>query len=268
MPPDEEIVESAVTPAPVQVDPVAPEAAVVPDQPHVDTAPKSFTQEEVDQIVGKRLAKEQRRWERQKAIQSPAPTTSAVPEVSDNEPKPADFANPEEYVDALAERKAQKLLAEREASQHFAKTAEAYTQREEQAIEKYDDFEQVAYNPKLEVTDVMAQAIRAAENGPEILYQLGLDPSEASRISKLPVFLQIKEIGRLEGKFAVAPPVIKKTTSAPPPIRPINAANARASGNPIFDTTDPRSVASMSTSEWIEAERQRQIKKLQGQRTH
>jgi hypothetical protein len=32
-----------------------------------------------------------------------------------------------------------------------------------------------------------------------------------------------------------------------------------------LDTTDPRSIKSMTTSQWIEAERARQIKKLQAQ---
>jgi hypothetical protein len=40
---------------------------------------------------------------------------------------------------------------------------------------------------------------------------------------------------------------------------------ARASGNPSYDTTDPRSVKTMSASEWIEADRQRQMKKMQAQ---
>jgi hypothetical protein len=34
----------------------------------------------------------------------------------------------------------------------------------------------------------------------------------------------------------------------------------------MYDTTDPRSTKSMSTSEWIEAERRRQIKKYEAQR--
>jgi len=33
-----------------------------------------------------------------------------------------------------------------------------------------------------------------------------------------------------------------------------------------MDTTDPRSVKEMSTSDWIEAERMRQIKKWEAQR--
>jgi hypothetical protein len=60
-----------------------------------------------------------------------------------------------------------------------------------------------------------------------------------------------------------AEPTFKKTSNAPAPIAPVNA---RTAGAPTFDTTDPRSVKSMSTSDWIEAERQRQVKKYEAQR--
>jgi hypothetical protein len=138
---------------------------------------------------------------------------------------------------------------------------EAYQDREEQAREKYEDFEQVALNPKLPITNVMAETIRASDMGPDVAYYLGANPKEAERISRLSPILQAKEIGKIEVKVASEPPV-KKTTSAPAPLRPVSA---RASTTGVIDTTDPRSIKSLSTSEWIEAERQRQIRKLQAQ---
>jgi hypothetical protein len=74
--------------------------------------------------------------------------------------------------------------------------------------------------------------------------------------------MQAKEIGKIEAKLADNPPV-KKTTSAPAPISPVTA---RTTGSPALDTTDPRSIKSMSTSQWIEAERARQMKKWEAQR--
>ena len=138
---------------------------------------------------------------------------------------------------------------------------EAYHDREEQAREKYDDFEQVVYNRNLPITDVMAQTIQASEVGPDVAYYLGSNPKEADRIARLSPFLQAKEIGRIEAKIAENPPV-KRSTNAPPPIKPVTA---KSSGAPVLDTTDPRSMK-MSTSEWIEAERMRQIKKWEAQR--
>jgi hypothetical protein len=109
----------------------------------------------------------------------------------------------------------------------------------------------------------MAETIQASDIGPDIAYYLGSNPKEAARIAALksPI-LQAKEIGKIEAKMA-SEPVLRKTTSAPPPIAPISG---RGSGAPSYDTTDPRSIKNMTTSEWIEADRQRQMKKWEAQR--
>jgi hypothetical protein len=74
--------------------------------------------------------------------------------------------------------------------------------------------------------------------------------------------MQAKEIGRIEAKLSDNP-LVKKTTSAPTPISPVTA---RSSGSPSHDTTDPRSIKTMTASEWIEAERNRQIRKMEALR--
>jgi hypothetical protein len=107
----------------------------------------------------------------------------------------------------------------------------------------------------------MAETIKASDLGPDLAYWLGSNPKEADRISRLSPLAQAKEIGKIEAKLSNDPPV-KRTTSAPAPISPVTA---RSSGAPSHDTTDPRSIKSMTTSQWIEAERARQIKKQQAQ---
>ena len=252
----EEDLVIADTPAPEQAATAAPAPEVETPEDKPAEAPKTFTQEELDAIVGKRLAREQRKWEREQAQRLAEQKPSAPP------PAPEDFADAAAYAEALAERKAQELLAQREAAKQQAALLEAYQDREEEARSKYDDFEQVAYNPNLPVTDVMAQTIQASEIGPEVIYWLGSNPKEASRIASMSPILQAREIGKIEAKLASNPPV-KKTSTAPAPIAPVAP---RSSGGPAYDTTDPRSMKSMSTSEWIEAERQRQIAKLRAQR--
>jgi hypothetical protein len=230
----------AETPAPEQVATPAPEPVEAP-------AVKTFTQEEVDALIGKRLARERRSWERERPK---APAAPAEPVTQDK------FESVEAYADALAAQKAEQLLQQRELERQQAAVVESYHEKEEQAREKYDDFEQVAYNPSLKISTVMAQTIQASEIGPDIAYFLGSNPKEADRISRLSPFLQAKEIGKIEAKVAASPPT-RKPSSAPAPIEPVAA---RASGAPAYDTTDPRSIKTMSTSDWIAAERQRQIK--------
>jgi len=232
--------------APEQVATPAPEPVAVSAEEQQTTI-KTFTQEEVDSMIGKRLARERRSWERERPK---APAALAEPVSQDK------FESVEAYAEALATQKAEQLLQQRELERQQAAVVESYHEKEEQARDKYDDFEQVAYNPSLKISTVMAQTIQASEIGPDIAYFLGSNPKEADRISRLSPFLQAKEIGKIEAKVAASPPT-KKPSSAPAPIQPVAA---RASGAPAYDTTDPRSIKAMSTSDWIAAERQRQVK--------
>jgi len=246
-------------PAPEPAATAAPEPEVVAQEAETpeEKPAKTFTQEELDAMVGKRLARERRKWEREQSLKAKdAPRADAPAEL------PSRDADPEAYAEALAERKAEELLARREAERQQIEILSQYHDREESARERYDDFEQVAYNPNLPITGVMAQTIQASDLGPDLAYYLGSNPKEAERISRLSPYLQAKEIGKIEVKLADNPPV-KKTTSAPPPIKPVTAKSV---GAPVRDTTDPRSVKEMSTSEWIEAERLRQIKKWEAMR--
>jgi hypothetical protein len=233
----------------------APEATAA-SEPAAQTPEPTFTQAQLDEIIGTRLAREQRKWERQRQVQ-PAEAPAAPRENLSVD----QFESPEAYAEVLAERKAQELFVARDQKQRQAEALEVYHDREEAARDKYADFEQVVYNPKLPITDVMAETIQESDVGPDLAYYLGSNPQEAARISRLSPFLQAKEIGKIEGKLLDNPPV-KKTSSAPAPISPVTA---KASGNPSYDTTDPRSLKSMSTSEWIEAERQRQVRKWEAQ---
>ena len=231
----------------------APEVAE--NQPEQTPEEKKFTQAEIDAMISKRLAREQRKWEREQQAK-------ATQQVVKTEVPPIDqFESPDAYAEALAIRKAEELLAQREFQKQQAAVEDAYHEREEEARAKYDDFEQVAYNPQLRVTDVMAETIKASDMGPDLAYWLGTNPKEADRISRLSPLLQAREIGKIEARLGTNP-IVKPTTSAPAPISPVTA---RTSGNPSYDTTDPRSVKAMNTSDWIEAERARQMKKWQAQ---
>ena len=256
----EEVVPEVVadTPAPEQVDTASLEpgieAPVEASEEKPAEAAKVFTQEELDAAIGKRLAREQRKWEREQAQRQAEAPKPNVPL------DPNQYATQEEFDSARIRQEAERLVAERDAHRHQSEVLGAYHNREEEARNKYDDFEQVAYNPSLRITDVMAQTIQSSDVGPDVAYYLGTNPKEADRISRLSPLVQAKEIGRLEAKLAAEPPVAKRTSSAPAPIAPVTP---RSVGTPSYDTTDPRSIKAMSTSEWINAERQRERKRLE-----
>ncbi|CAB4184091.1 hypothetical protein UFOVP1362_47 [uncultured Caudovirales phage] len=231
----------------------APEVAAPEAAPEGEVKEsKLFSQEDLDAAIGKRLAREQRKWERE-ARQAEAPKPVPVEHV-----KPEQFTTTEEYVEALTTSKAQQIVQQQQFAKQQQELLGNYHDKEEDARSKYEDFEQVAYNPKLPITQVMAQTIQASDNGPDIAYYLGTNPKEADRIARLAdPFLQAKEIGKLEAKIA-SEPITKRTSSAPAPISPVTARGGHSGG---YDTTDPRSIKTMTTSQWIEAERARQVKK-------
>ena len=255
----EEVQQALAEVAPAPTTDVTATPEVVESTPEVaETQPaKTFSQEELDAAIGKRLAREQRKWEREQAQRSAeTQIVRAAPAASVDQ-----FESPEAYAEALAYSKAEELIAKRDAAKQQSAVLESYHDLEEEARTKYDDFEQVAYNPKLPVTNVMAETIQSSEIGAEVAYYLGSNPKEAERISRMTPLSQAKEIGKIEAKLVSAPPV-KKTTSAPAPISPVTA---RSTGAATYDTTDPRSTKAMTDSQWIEAERKRQQKKWEAQ---
>ncbi len=231
---------------------IQPAENLTPETPAEEPAPKTFTQEELDAAIGKRLAREQRKWEREQS-QRPAERPQQAVHADD-------FDSTEAYAEALALQKAEVLLAQREAEREQAEIDEAFESRSEAARDKYDDYDQVVGNPKLKVTEAMFMAIKASDISGDVAYHLGSNPKEAERISRLNPLMQVKEIGKLEASLAASPPV-KRTSTAPSPITPVTA---RTTGSPAYDTTDPRSIKTMTTSEWINAERARQMRKAGG----
>lgn len=235
--PDEVIAaEAKVDAAPVvDATPVTEVTATL--EPVVETPetkpPKTFSQEEVDEIVAKRLAREQRKLERQPQQVVPADET-----------------------EAKALQLAEQLVQKRDQQRQMSEIIEGYQDREDAAREKYADFEQVAYNPRVRVTEAMAKTIQLSESGPEVAYFLGQNPKEAERISKLLPIKQAMEIGRLEAKLLADPPA-RKTSSAPSPITPVTPSTK---GTHVYDTTDPRAAKDMDASAWIAAERARQVR--------
>ena len=214
---------------------------------------KTFTQKELDEILEKRLARERRKLERerQQAIE-PAPLQI------ESKLDPNQFQTTEAYLEALANEKAEAIVAHREKSRSVQEIDTKYQDAVDAAIEKYPDFIQVAHTHPYMSQD-MAAVIKASDNSVEMAYFLGSNLKEAERIFRLPPMLQIKELGKLEARLEAAPPEVKKTTSAPPPIKPVVAGGTP----PVqYDTTDPRSAKSMSASEWIAADRARRAKAL------
>lgn len=168
-------------------------------------------------------------------------------------PNPADFAGGEydpRYMQAMLQHTRESAIAE--AKQAVAAEYEARQQREAMSAQqarletaeaaaraKYPDYdsviETITSDPRLAQNPTIRQALLGLDNGPDIAYQLGRDPSLAYEIASMnPIQAGIKLASLLR------PEATPKT--APNPIKPITGSGNTA-GKP-----DP---ATMSTKDYI-----------------
>ena len=188
---------------------------------------RTFTQAELDAIVQKSKAKAARKARREAELElenrylKQQPPTQPT---SQGEPKQDDYEDYGQFVKDLAVYQArqafeaqQREAQQRQASEQQQRSREEARQRLlRQAANKYDDFEEVAFDGNLPVSDTMAQAIGDSEMGADLLYYLGSNPDEADRIFNLPPARQMREIIKLESTLSATP----KPTGTPPPIKP------------------------------------------------
>lgn len=179
-------------------------------------------------------------------------TPQVEPQKQQTEPVLEQFKTYEEYVAAVADYKAEQKfqqLIERQSQQEAERQKqgrhEAFIEKAETFASTTPDFNEVAFNPRLAITDVMADVLDLSERGPEILYWLGKNPEEALRIARLPPVHASLEIGRLEARISAPQP--KTVTQAPPPIRPLSGGSGSA-------LVDPDKMTSDEWRKWREGE--------------
>lgn len=156
------------------------------------------------------------------------------PAAPTGKPSVEQFETYDEYVEALADWKTEQKLAARQQQDEEAKAKAAQTQRlaawsekVKAAESKYDDFEEVAYNPSVRITTAMQEAILESPVGPDLAYWLGSHPQDAARIADLSPVSQARELGKIEASLSAPPePKKPKPSAAPAPIKPVSAAAA------------------------------------------
>jgi hypothetical protein len=130
-----------------------------------------------------------------------------------------DLANDTRAATETAKREAN----ERTQTEFVAKTEAGWQERRTKAAAEIPDFAEFAESDKVVITEPMGFAIKTAENGPQIAYHLGKNPTEAARIAALPLGMQIFEMGKLAA--TLAQPARAVVSNAPRPITPIAGTN-------------------------------------------
>lgn len=197
-----------------------------------DTTAETTEEEEVEKPKPKRgfqkridkLTQQVREQERYIAeLQTPK-------EPPKGEPKRDDYEDYEKYLEDRAEWKIDQRLAQ-EADKRQAQTAEQRRQEAaeefkstrddvvESGLSKYSDFEEIALNEDLQISQTMAEALLASDNGADLWYHLGQNPAKAEKISSLAPVRQILELGRLETSLKSS----KQPSGAPTPPKPVSS---------------------------------------------
>jgi hypothetical protein len=229
-----------------------PEATAAPgdvEKPKQEEQPaKTFTQAEVDAIVQKRIAKEERKIERKIAGKLHEQTTATPP-------KRETFGSDEEFtqaeIDHRAEVKAKELIQQREREASAEKQREAFEERAEKVLDRYPDFEVVAKNPRLPINEAMADFIQDSEHGPDVAYYLGKNLGKAAEIFQMPPMRAARELVRIEAEIAAKPKA--NPSKAPDPITPVGT-RGKASSSSMPSDDDPIDV-------WMQKERERSAKR-------
>lgn len=178
--------------------------------PSAPTVPKGW-QARIDQLTRQKYEAERRAEAAEKLAAEVAAQTGNAHE-------------PKNDIEALAQRKAEEILAQRE----YAAKTNAFADR---GASEFNDFTQrcnvVASLGATERPEFM-QIITDMPDGHRVVAALADDPDETSRILQLPAHKMALELARYTPKPA------KKTqvSAAPAPIRPVDGAAAPTRGNP------------------------------------
>ncbi len=209
---------------------------------------KLFTQTDLDAQIGKRLAIERRKTEREQAAANAEPEPLQI----ETQLKAEDFATTDEFIEALADEKAEAKIAHKEQTSSIQAVEAKYQDQIDAAMDKYPDYIQIAHSHP-HMTPGMANVIKESEIAVELGYYLGTNLEEAKAITALPPMQQAKALWKLETKLE-AEPTTPKPSNTPKPINPVQRGKTKT---PTYDTTDPRSASTMSASEWIAKDRAR-----------
>lgn len=191
-----------------------------------------------------------------KAQPSAAQQQPAAPE----KPTPDKFTTYDDYVEALAEWKAdQKIdqrLTEREAKAAKQQQAQAlatnWEQRQAAARAAMPDYDAVVGGSDAPIAPHVAEAIQDSEHGPALAYHLAKNPDVLDRLNNLSPRAADRELGRLEERLSSKPAnqsaagaedASARTTQAPKPAA-VNTAQGRSTA------VDPSKMTVEQYAEW------------------
>jgi hypothetical protein len=182
-----------------------------------------------------------------------------------HEPKEADYATYEAFIEARADYRARRAYhEEREADRRATEQREAQTavERQRQTVAErieafakdHPDYEEVVSNPSLILTPAIAYALQHSDDGPAMAYALAKDPARFQRIAALAPPETMMELGLLRAELRQAPgsrpASTPKLPAAPPPPTTVRGGSVAAPLS-LDDLAKRITPGDSQTSEWL-----------------
>ena len=151
-------------------------------------------------------------------------------------PNPDKFGSYDEYVEALADWKADQRVAEsfkrRDAERSQAAEAraaeakaQAWAERQSEFREATPDYDAVVGKSAVQIAPHVVDTLLDSESGPELAYHLAKRPETVKRINALSPLSAARELGRIEATLSnPAAPQFKPASKAPAPITPVRSS--------------------------------------------
>lgn len=202
--------EEEKSPEDLQISEQEPEKT---EEPEKKDEPKTFTQEEVDSLIGERLAKQARRLKKEQKTEKVAET----PKQDLKAPKEEDFDTYEEFLRAdarYAAKEEARALREQDkkerAKEAQNKKAREWEKKQTAAFKKHPDYYD-AIDSISETTfpDLVLEAMNDSDLGAELAYHLAKHPDELEDLLDLSPRKAVMQLGRLEDKLTAKEPVKK-----------------------------------------------------------
>lgn len=158
------------------------------------------------------------------------------PAESSDKPSPDKFGSYDEYVEALADWRADQRVAEsfkrRDAERSQAAEAraaeakaQAWHERQSNFREATPDYDAVVGKSSVQVAPHVVDTLLDSDSGPELAYHLAKHPETVRRINALSPLAAAREIGRIEASLSTpAAPREKPASKAPAPITPARSS--------------------------------------------
>ncbi len=155
------------------------------------------------------------------------------------------YKTDEDYIEALADWKAKKAIADREREQQEARRkaeveeiVAAWNKRQEQAMKDIPDYADVVGASEVQMAPHVHQAIVESDVGPQLAYYFALNPDELRRLNSMRAATAMRQILRIEteiGEDEPSKPNTPTKSKAPPPIDPVKGSSANPGAATSFE---------------------------------